>query len=234
MDTANNELVCEPLLDFVEEPAIRRGLCLVLVGPSGSGKTTVMRKLISLDAGLRESVSVTTRPPRAGERDGVDYHFVTAHEFRELLAVDGMLESTDYAGQHYGTLRGATEVLLSAGVDVGFVLDADGAHRLARALPGDVVSVFIQPPSMDEVRRRMLARGDMPQAVERRMETDYCIMTAMRGRQACEHTVVNDNLDDAVRRVSSILKRSRGARMDPAVRMAGLDALAAMSEECDF
>ncbi len=211
-----------------------RGICLVLVGPSGSGKTSIMRHLLHHEHRLHPSVSVTTRQPRQGEFHDVDYSFVTRKAFQELQAADGLLEHTEYAGQLYGTRRRETEVLLAAGVDLVFVLDANGAGALQRALPGDVVAVFVQPPSTEEVRTRMLARGDLPETVERRLETDYDLLRALRAKQACQHVVVNRDLDTAVREVRRILRRARDARVNPEVRREGLDALATLTEECDI
>ncbi|MEO1719855.1 MAG: guanylate kinase, partial [Pseudomonadota bacterium] len=126
----------------------RRGLLLVLSSPSGAGKTTLSRALLAQDENFSLSVSVTTRTPRPGERDGHDYHFVSPEAFDGMVANDDLLEWAHVFDHKYGTPRPATEALIGAGADVLFDIDWQGAEQMAAKLPNDVVRVFILPPSI--------------------------------------------------------------------------------------
>ena len=187
----------------------RRGLCLILVGPSGSGETTVMNAVASTAPWLRQSVSATTRAPRSGERPGIDYSFLAEPEFEDLLGRGGFLEQTWFHEHSYGTLREPVEVLLRHGLDVGLVLDADGARAVRRALPDDVVSVFIMPPSIDALERRLQVRGDRPESLARRLAS---VQEEIRFREECDHVVLNESLDCAVSAVRGILRAAREDR----------------------
>ena len=148
----------------------RRGLSFILSSPSGAGKTTLSRHLLGADDALNLSVSATTRAPRAKERDGVDYHFVTADRFDEMVGTDEMLEHAQVFGNHYGSPRAPVEAALAAGRDVLFDVDWQGAQQIRLAMQGDVVSVFILPPSIAALEARLKSRAqDDDATVARRM-----------------------------------------------------------------
>lgn len=137
----------------------RRGLLLILSSPSGAGKSTLTRRLMAWDPTLRFSVSATTRPPRPGEVDGQDYHFQTRPAFEALVASGGMLEHAEVFGNLYGSPRAPVERAMSEGRDTVFDIDWQGGQQIRQAMRDDVVSVFILPPSMMELERRLHGRG---------------------------------------------------------------------------
>jgi len=173
-------------------PAIaRRGLLLVLSSPSGAGKTTLARALLESDPGISMSVSVTTRKPRPGEIDGRDYHFVSAERFAAMRDDDELLEWATVFGNSYGTPRRAVEDAVRAGRDVLFDIDWQGAQQLDEKMAGDLVRVFILPPSGAALEARLSGRNqDPPEVVAQRMaeasaeishwaEYDYVIVNAV-------------------------------------------------------
>jgi guanylate kinase len=141
----------------------------VLSAPSGAGKTSLSRALLAAEPGLSLSVSVTTRAPRAGEVDGTHYHFIDEERFAAMARAGELLESAAVFAHSYGTPRAPVAAALSAGGDVLFDIDWQGFRQLRAALPGDVVGVFIRPPSLDVLRERLAARGDGAADIERRM-----------------------------------------------------------------
>jgi guanylate kinase len=170
----------------------------VVTGPSGVGKGTLIRALLDRVPELRVSVSATTRAPRPGERDGVDYHFLTPEEFQARVDRGDFVEHAVYAGHRYGTLR--SEVERSP---AGLVLEIEvqGARQVREALPG-AVQVFIAPPSEDALRTRLVGRGsDSPEQIERRLEVAGEELAA---REEFEHVIVNDRLDDAVEELARL------------------------------
>ena len=189
----------------------RRGLMLVISSPSGAGKTTLARELMKEFSDIRLSVSATTRPPRPGETDGVDYHFKTHDEFREMIARREFLEWALVFDNLYGTPRADTEALLSAGHDVLFDVDWQGADALHDQMPRDVVSVFILPPSIEALKERLAARpGSTDEIVERRMRD---AKAEMRHWRRYDYAIVNDNLDVAYQRLKRILLVERLKRL---------------------
>jgi guanylate kinase len=176
----------------------------VITGPSGVGKGTLIRGLMDRVGDLELSVSATTRPPRAGERDGVDYHFLSREEFDRLLAAGEFLEHADYAGNRYGTLRSELEDRLRAGHPVVLEIEVQGARQVREAMP-EALRVFIAPPSLDALRARLLARAtDDAEEVERRL-------LVAEGELAAQpefgHVVVNDRLEEALERLTEIVTR---------------------------
>ncbi len=143
----------------------RRGLMFVLSSPSGAGKTTLADRLLKYDPKLRLSVSATTRAPRPGEVDGVDYHFVSEKEFLRMQEDGEFLESAKVFGNYYGTPRAKVFHDLDEGVDYLFDIDWQGAQQLDSRARGDVVKVFILPPSREELERRLRARNQDPEDV---------------------------------------------------------------------
>jgi guanylate kinase len=174
----------------------------VITGPSGVGKGTLIRGLMDRFAKLELSVSATTRPPRAGERDGVDYHFLSGEEFARRVAASDFVEHADYAGRRYGTLRSELEDRLRAGVPVVLEIEVQGARQVRAAMP-EAVQVFIAPPSLEALRARLLGRGtDDPEEVERRLRVAEQELGA---QPEFGHVVVNDRLDEALEQLSAIV-----------------------------
>ncbi len=184
----------------------RRGLCLVLAAPSGAGKTTLSRALLAEDAGIQLSISVTTRAPRAGEVDGKHYHFIDQAEFDEMVTAGQLLEHANVFGRCYGTPRAPVEKTLADSRDIQFDIDWQGFRQLRAAMPGDVVGVFIKPPSMEVLRERMAKRGDAPEQVARRMEH---AQAEMAHASEFDFIVENENFDTALADLKAILRASR-------------------------
>ena len=191
-------------------PIPRRGLCLVLSAPSGAGKTAIAQALVASEPQLRMSVSVTTRAPRAGEIDGVHYHFQTQDAFDRLVQSNGLLEWARVLGRHcYGTPRAPVEAALAAGLDTVFDIDWQGHRQLRAALPGDVVGVFILPPDLAALEARLRARaGDAAAEIARRMQL---AREEISHWPEFDHVVVNDDLPRAIEAVRAVLHAARVA-----------------------
>ena len=191
-------------------PIARRGLCLVLAAPSGAGKSSLIRAVLDAEPELSLSISVTTRAPRPGEVDGVHYHFSNRAAFDALVAANGFLEFATVLGKHsYGTPRAEVEATLAAGRDVAFDIDWQGHRNLRSALPGDVVGVFILPPSLAVLESRLRGRGGEDEAeIARRMRL---ARDEISHWAEFDHVVVNDVFDDALAALRSILHAARGA-----------------------
>ena len=188
----------------------RRGLCLVLAAPSGAGKSSLTRALLTAEPELSLSVSVTTRAPRPGEQDGVHYHFRHQPTFDAMVAGGAFLEHATVLGKHsYGTPRAQVEAVLAAGRDVAFDIDWQGHRQLRAALPGDVVGVFILPPSLAALEARLRGRGDESEAeIARRMAR---ARDEISHWAEFDHVVVNDVFDEAMAALRAILHAARGA-----------------------
>ena len=188
-------------------PRRRRGLMLVLSSPSGAGKTTISRKLLEQDRDLWMSVSVTTRPIRPGERDGVDYSFVTRQAFDDLVRARAFLEHARVFDHFYGTPKAPVEQRLASGRDVLFDIDWQGAQQMTEAKPSDVAKVFILPPSTEELARRLTMRAqDSAEVVARRMAKAAAEMTHWA---EYDYIVINDDLERAVAALAAILHAER-------------------------
>ena len=175
----------------------------VITGPSGVGKGTLIRGLMRRLAQLELSISATTRAPRAGERDGVDYHFLSAEDFDRLVREGEFVEHADYAGSRYGTLRSELQERLRRGVPVVLEIEVQGARQLRASQP-DAVQIFIAPPSLEALRERLLGRAtDDPQVVERRLEV---ARQELQAQTEFAHVVVNDRLDAALDRLEAIVR----------------------------
>ncbi len=192
------------------DPLPRRGLMFVLSSPSGAGKTTISRRLLAHDAGIRLSVSVTTRTMRAGEQDGRDYHFRSPAEFAAMVAEDAFLEWAQVFGNSYGTPRAHIEEGLATGQDYLFDIDWQGTQQLYQRAGTDVVRVFLLPPSLDELRRRLEARGtDSAQVIAARMERAQAEISHWDGY---DYVLVNDDIEACFARVAGILTTERQRR----------------------
>jgi guanylate kinase len=174
----------------------------VITGPSGVGKGTVIRGLMERIPELELSVSATTRSPRPGERDGVDYHFLSAAEFERRVREGEFVEHADYAGRRYGTLRSELEERLRVGVPVVLEIEVQGARQVRAAMPRSV-QVFIAPPSLEALRTRLIGRAtDDEEEVERRLRVAEGELAA---RSEFSHVVVNDRLEDAIAQLTEIV-----------------------------
>jgi guanylate kinase len=174
----------------------------VITGPSGVGKGTLIRALMERVPKLALSVSATTRRPRPGEVDGVDYHFLTREQFDERVAAGDFVEHADYAGRSYGTLRSELERHTEAGVPVVLEIEVQGARQVRAAMP-DAVQVFIAPPSLQALRTRLVGRGtDDAAEVERRLGVAE---RELQAQPEFGHVVVNDRLEDALGRLQTIV-----------------------------
>jgi len=166
------------------------------------GKGTLIRGLMERIPALQLSVSATTRAPRPGERDGVDYHFLSREEFERRVEAGEFVEHADYAGRRYGTPRSELERRVRAGVPVVLEIEVQGARQVRTAVP-DAVQVFIAPPSLEALRARLSARGtDDPDEVERRLRVAE---DELQARREFRHVVVNDRLEDALEQLTAIV-----------------------------
>jgi len=185
----------------------RRGLMLVLSSPSGAGKTTIANALLDCEPAIVPSVSLTTRPPRPGETDGVDYYFVSRDEFERRRAAGELLESAEVFGNFYGTPRGVVEDRLAAGGDVLFDVDWQGARQLRERAGADMVSVFVLPPSAAALEQRLIKRAqDTSQVVAGRMAR---ASDEIGHWQEYDYVIVNVDVGESVGLVSAILTAER-------------------------
>ena len=202
----------------------RRGLCLVLAAPSGAGKSSITRALLEIEPEVTLSVSVTTRQPRPGERDGTHYHFRSPEQFEAMIATGDLLEWAEVFGRGYGTPRAPVEAALAAGRDVVFDIDWQGFRQLREALPGDVVGLFVLPPSVEELRARLVARAsDDGAEIARRMAA---ARAEISHAPEFDHVIVNHDFDRSVAATRAVLQAARLATR----RLTGLSEFLARME----
>ena len=184
----------------------RRGLLFVLSSPSGAGKSTIARMLMATDDGLALSVSATTRPIRPGEVDGKDYYFVSDAAFDEMVAKGEFLEWAHVFGHRYGTLKGEVLKVIESGRDVLLDIDWQGTQQLKQVDP-DIVRVFILPPSMEELERRLRARGtDSDEVIQRRMDRAAAEISHWA---EYDYVLINNDAEKCRELVHNILKAER-------------------------
>lgn len=195
----------------------RVGLCFVLSSPSGAGKTTISRKMLERDNELVMSTSCTTRTPRPGEVDGKDYYFVSKDKFKDMVNAGEFLEYAEVFGHFYGTPKKFVEGTLNSGKDVVFDIDWQGTRQLAEKLPSHIVSVFILPPSMEELENRLRQRAqDDDEVVRKRMKK---ASREISHWSEYDYVIINHDLDKAMHDVENILHAERLKR----TRQPGLD-----------
>ena len=177
----------------------------VITGPSGVGKGTLIRALRERVPGLVLAISATTRDPRAGERDGVDYHFLEGDEFERRIGAGEFVEHADYSGRRYGTLRSELERGLREGSAVVLEIEVQGARQVREAIPG-AVAVFIAPPNEAALRERLTGRGtDSPPQIARRLQTAREELSA---QHEFRHVIVNDDLERAADELTALVERA--------------------------
>ena len=182
----------------------------ILSSPSGAGKTTIARRLLAEDGHIAMSVSATTRPMRPGEVDGQDYHFTTREQFENMVEAGEFLEWAHVFGHSYGTPKSHVKAALREGQDFLFDIDWQGSQQLHQKLERDVVRVFILPPSIEELRRRLTGRGtDTTEVIAQRMERARAEISHWDGY---DYVVVNDDIDTCYAEVTQILAAERMRR----------------------
>jgi guanylate kinase len=186
----------------------RRGLLIILSSPSGAGKSTLARRLMAWDPSLSFSVSATTRAPRTGEVDGEDYRFIGETEFRRMVADGAMLEHAHVFGNFYGSPTAPVAEAIEAGRDVLFDIDWQGAQQIQKGPLGlSVLSIFILPPSIAELKRRLIERGqDAPEVIAKRMQKSWDEISHWDGY---DYVLVNDDLDTTFERLKTIVAAER-------------------------
>jgi len=184
-----------------------RGLLIIVSAPSGCGKSTIIQALMKKHENIRFSVSATTRQPRVGEVDEVDYFFVTREKFLEMIEADEFLEHAVYVDNYYGTPSAAVQKQLDKGFDVLLDIEVKGAYQVREKCP-DALSVFVVPPSYEELERRLVARGkDSAEVIKHRLETARleCLLA-----EQYDHTIVNDDIDRAVEELEELISAKKG------------------------
>ena len=203
----------------IDKELSRRGLMLVLSSPSGAGKSTIARNLLRDDPDISLSVSVTTRARRGSEIDGKDYHFISEREFEIMRDNGRLLEWAEVHGNFYGTPFDPVQQAMDEGRDMLFDIDWQGALQMFEAARADIVSIFILPPSMAELRNRLIRRAeDAEDVIERRLENSK---VEMQHWNEYEYPLINDDLDACFADVKAILRAERLRRDRRSVGMSG-------------
>ena len=219
----------EDVINYLRK--VRRGTMFIIEGPSGTGKGTVIKEILARDPHIKFSVSVTTRPPRKGEVNGVDYYFISDEEYDRLKTEDAFYEYVDSQyGSRYGTLRSEVDSFINVGEDVLFDLDWMGARQMREKAGADAVTIYLLPPSIREVRRRLEGRGtDSREVIEKRMDL---VLEKISHWNEFDYVVINEELEDTVEKIRRIIS---GERMKRVRQLNGLktvvDALVKEAEE---
>jgi len=190
----------------------RKGAMFIIEGPSGTGKGTIAKRLLDEDKNIKFSVSVTTRPPRHNEVEGVDYYFISNEKYDELLKQDAFYEFVDSQyGSRYGTLRSEVDSFINVGQDVLFDMDWEGARQMRQKAPDDVVTIYLLPPSIKELYERLVNRGtDSKEVIEKRMKL---VLEKLSHCDEFDYIVVNAELDDTVKKIQRIISGERMKRV---------------------
>jgi guanylate kinase len=180
-----------------------KGKIIVIAAPSGTGKTSVIKRFLAEHANAQHSISCTTRPMRPGETDGKDYHFLDSETFHEKIANDEFAEWAEVHEHHYGTLKSTLDEAIQNGVNLFLDLDVVGSFNLKEMYGDDAVAIFLAPPSMDELKRRLVDRKtDSEEQLKIRLNNALKEMTY---KDRFDHLVVNDVLDEAYRKIANII-----------------------------
>lgn len=184
----------------------RNGLLVVLSGPSGSGKGTLIKRVREQYENIRFSISATTRKPREGEIDGKNYFFITTDQFKSMIENDKLVEWVEYCGNYYGTPREYVEESTSQGFDIVLEIEVEGALNIIKRYP-ECVSIFILPPSFEELRRRIEGRGtEKPDVIDRRLER---AKKELEFVNHYDYVVINDNIEEAASEIVNILSAEK-------------------------
>lgn len=195
------------------------GNLFIVCAPSGAGKTSLVTALLEREPRIRLSISYTTRGPRPGDRDGVDYHFVDRPRFEAMIAAGEFLEHANVHGNYYGTSRSWIEREIAGDHDVLLEIDWQGAAQVRKVFPG-LVGMFILPPSIEELRRRLLGRGkDAPETIERRINGAREEISHVL---EFEYIIVNDSFERALEEIRSVVHAARVSRARQSIRLARL------------
>ena len=183
-----------------------KGGVFILSGPSGTGKDTVLKELFARHPELLFSISAITRPMREGEREGEKYHFITREEFEAMLRNDQLLEHNIFVGNYYGTPRKPVEDAIQNGRDIVIEVDVNGAAQIRQKLP-EAVSIFVMPPSFQELKRRLSLRGtETPKVIEQRLE---CALDEIARAVEYDYIIVNDTVSDAADQLFAVIVSQR-------------------------
>ena len=197
---------------------VRRGAMFIIEGPSGVGKGTIAKEVLKRDPNIKFSVSVTTRAKREGEVDGVDYYFISDEQYNQYMKEDAFYECVDSQyGNRYGTLRSEVDSFLNVGEDVLFDMDWVGARQMRQKAPDDVVTIYLLPPSIHDLRERLEKRAtDSKEQIDKRMNM---VLDKMSHWKEFDYVIVNVDVEETIKKVQKIISGERMKR----VRQTGLD-----------